>query len=641
MAARKAAGEGKKEEQASEDSEEEEEEGEEEEEEEELGCCEYDSTWEEEEEEEDAPARGRLKEAPVASGPKTPEKQSWWSPSSTWASGGQDQRRTNLLSVGFRRCKNTKRRNWMAARDMQKYRRRYPDLEETDVEEAELWNLSFYKNEIRFMPNGLFIDDLLEKWQNDYGILEENHSYIQWLFPLREQGMNWRARLLTCQEIEAFKKSKEVMDRFVRAYKLMLGFYGIDLVNEETGELRRAENWCERFENLNRYSHNNLRITRILKCLGEMGYENYQVHLVQFFLTETLVHHKLPNVLMSALDYFMFTVRSKEKRRDLVHFAWQNYKPKREFSWGPHKKLRKFKAKTLESVTSSKVEKVNDEDDKEVQLERKALAEESGAETENLKESKKRKLEMSKLSGECNGVLNSPTDIEKISCNLKECVIDQKSLGGGTVTEETSSALVSEGEDGSGANIKETETVSTVIKRRKMEELALGEDAARMSEKEDAKLIPSKDQETSCSTSDVEKTNKVCQDETKVDAAPPATNMADGKSTGEDSLVDSQTSTVNDLPPISHTMDKPPKPETTSSPEKEESVTCDSQPAVEREVDAKIGPKEESAEEKKEDDAHKNVTADLENTIAKPKETENIIEKPEETENTIAKPEGK
>lgn len=51
---------------------------------------------------------------------------------------------------------------------------------------------------------------------------------------------------------QAFRKSKEVMDRFVRAYKLMLGFYGINLVNEETGELERAENWRERFDNLNR-----------------------------------------------------------------------------------------------------------------------------------------------------------------------------------------------------------------------------------------------------------------------------------------------------------------------------------------------------------------------------------------------------
>ncbi|NWZ66365.1 OGFR factor, partial [Acrocephalus arundinaceus] len=163
------------------------------------------------------------------------------------------------------------------------------------------------------------------------------------LFPLRERGMNWHARPLTCQEIQAFRKSKEVMDRFVRAYKLMLGFYGINLVNEETGELERAENWRERFENLNRFSHNNMRITRILKCLGEMGYEDYQVHLVKFFLTETLVEETLPNVKRSALDYFLFTVRSKEKRRELVHYAWQHFKPQSSFVWGPRDKLQRYR----------------------------------------------------------------------------------------------------------------------------------------------------------------------------------------------------------------------------------------------------------------------------------------------------------
>ncbi|NXS62066.1 OGFR factor, partial [Brachypteracias leptosomus] len=163
------------------------------------------------------------------------------------------------------------------------------------------------------------------------------------LFPLREHGMNWQARPLTWQEIQAFKKYKEVMQRFIRAYQLMLRFYGIILVNEETGELKRAENWVERFQNLNRFSHNNLRITRILKCLGEMGYEHYQVHLVKFFLTETLVEETLPNVKKSALDYFLFTIRNRKKRRELVHYAWQHFKPQHSFVWGPHNKLLKYR----------------------------------------------------------------------------------------------------------------------------------------------------------------------------------------------------------------------------------------------------------------------------------------------------------
>lgn len=38
---------------------------------------------------------------------------------------------------------------------MQRYRRHYPGLEETDTEasEEEMWNLSFYKNEIPFFAS--------------------------------------------------------------------------------------------------------------------------------------------------------------------------------------------------------------------------------------------------------------------------------------------------------------------------------------------------------------------------------------------------------------------------------------------------------------------------------------------------------
>ncbi|XP_010155662.1 PREDICTED: opioid growth factor receptor, partial [Eurypyga helias] len=249
------------------------------------------------------------------------------------------------------------RRNWNAARDLQRYRHCYPGLIESEnEEEEEMWNLSFYKNEISFLPQGLPIETLLERWWDNYEILEENHSYIQWLFPLREHGMNWRAKPLTCQEIQAFKKSKEVMQRLIRAYQLMLRFYGIILTNEETGELKRAENWAERFQNLNRYSHNNLRITRILKCLGEMGYEDYQVHLVKFFLTETLVKETLPNVKRSALDYFLFTIRSKQKRRELVHYAWQHFKPRGSFVWGPHDKLLKYRPRSAKTRPHQKAE---------------------------------------------------------------------------------------------------------------------------------------------------------------------------------------------------------------------------------------------------------------------------------------------
>ncbi|EGW11059.1 Opioid growth factor receptor [Cricetulus griseus] len=233
-------------------------------------------------------------------------------------------------------------RNWRAMQDMQRYRHHYPDLADQDCN-GDMSNLSFYKNEICFQPNGLLIEEILHNWKDNYDLLEENHSYIQWLFPLREPGVNWHAKPLTLKEVEAFKSSEEVKERLVRAYELMLGFYGIQLEDRDTGAVCRAQNFQPRFHNLNSHSHNNLRITRILKSLGELGLEHYQAPLVRFFLEETLVQHKLPSVRQSVLDYFLFAVRCRHQRRELVYFAWEHFRPRCQFVWGPRDKLRRFK----------------------------------------------------------------------------------------------------------------------------------------------------------------------------------------------------------------------------------------------------------------------------------------------------------
>ncbi|XP_030068654.1 opioid growth factor receptor [Microcaecilia unicolor] len=288
---------------------------------------EYDSTWEEEEEDEETESgdEDTRSEFEQRREPVVQEKKKQY-----WSNSYQGTKRPQ--------------RNWRAARDMQQYRHHYPHLQDREDEEEPMWNLKFYKNEVKFLPNGIKIEELLTYWLEDYEILEDRHTYIQWLFPLREEGMNWHATPLTQREIQEFKMSAEVMDRLIQAYELMLGFYGIRLVSRETGEVARAENWKERFRNLNGHTHNNLRITRILKCLGEMGFEHYQASLVKFFLKETLVEGTLPNVKQSALDYFLFTIRNKQQRRVLVHYAWKHFSPRENFVWGTLKKLERFEA---------------------------------------------------------------------------------------------------------------------------------------------------------------------------------------------------------------------------------------------------------------------------------------------------------
>lgn len=110
------------------------------------------------------------------------------------------------------------------------------------------------------------------------------------LFPLQEPGVNSEAATLTKEEIQVRKKKKKspspvrsgpvqnlfrscctlshsdsspafFLQRFLgsstakehlfKSYVLMLDFYGIELSDEKTGEVKRSPNWEERFRNLN------------------------------------------------------------------------------------------------------------------------------------------------------------------------------------------------------------------------------------------------------------------------------------------------------------------------------------------------------------------------------------------------------
>ncbi|XP_056591571.1 opioid growth factor receptor-like protein 1 [Triplophysa dalaica] len=242
-------------------------------------------------------------------------------------------------SIKVRREKKTTgkcRRNIYAARDMQEFRRSCENLDGPDEPKKKHFpNLDFYSGSASSKPDGVYIDEFHKEWQGDYERLEEVHSYIQWLFPIQEQGMNWQAHVLSKQEIKFFRKNETAKQNLVISYELMLDFYGIRLVDKKTGDVERATHWKERFDNLNRYTHNNLRITRILKCLGTLGFEHYQEKLVKFFLHETLVNKMLPNVKKSVLDYFMFAVLDKKQRQDLVKYAFKHFQPKEDFVWGP------------------------------------------------------------------------------------------------------------------------------------------------------------------------------------------------------------------------------------------------------------------------------------------------------------------
>ncbi|XP_066535500.1 opioid growth factor receptor-like protein 1 [Hoplias malabaricus] len=230
------------------------------------------------------------------------------------------------------------KRSFYAAKDLYKYRHSYPNYKESR-QANEYRNLRFYLNKIPLVPDGIYVEEILTKWKRDYDKLEHNHTYIQWLFPLREQGLNFYAQELTQDEIKEFQNTREAKRRFLLAYTIMLDFFGIKLL-DKNGNVARAANWQDRFQHLNESQHNYLRITRILKSLGELGFESFKPPLVRLLLQEALVEGTLPNMRHSALEYFVYTVRARSQRRALLRFAQRHYQPPENFIWGPPKRRR-------------------------------------------------------------------------------------------------------------------------------------------------------------------------------------------------------------------------------------------------------------------------------------------------------------
>lgn len=87
----------------------------------------------------------------------------------------------------------------------------------------------------------------------------------------------------------------------IASYKVMLDFYGMELENEETGKIKRSENYKRRYkEAILESSHNLLRISRIMVCLNSTGFRRYAIQLVDHFRKEIYI----VNLQHSFLAYF-------------------------------------------------------------------------------------------------------------------------------------------------------------------------------------------------------------------------------------------------------------------------------------------------------------------------------------------------
>lgn len=205
------------------------------------------------------------------------------------------------------------------ADDTATYRAGYIGRREDESQDR---NLRWFRGEIYSAPGRLSIFDFAPDGplRGDYEFLEDDHSYVQWLFPIREQGLNPQAQPLMLHEATAIAEDKELQQRALDNYECMLDFYGMQLLSRETGEVARTEpasHCAERYANLRMYSHNNLRITRMLKFLGEVGLERLKKGFLSHAVHEIYVTKELRRCRASCRDYWAGTLRDDSERAEL------------------------------------------------------------------------------------------------------------------------------------------------------------------------------------------------------------------------------------------------------------------------------------------------------------------------------------
>lgn len=207
-------------------------------------------------------------------------------------------------------------------RDIRAFLSGYRGLTSSPQQTESSDNLEFYRNRLRCQPDGLLVEEILEQWKGDYLKLELGHGYIQWLFPIQEDGMNFAAQRLMPHEISAMRADAEVMRRIVRAYSMMLDFFGMRLQSEETGLVGRASlpgSYSARYVNLLRAPHNNLRISRILKCLSELGLEHLNAGFVLHVLNEQSEHAELNTpFIRDSMDRWWANCIRNDREREWV-----------------------------------------------------------------------------------------------------------------------------------------------------------------------------------------------------------------------------------------------------------------------------------------------------------------------------------
>lgn len=136
--------------------------------------------------------------------------------------------------------------------------------------------------------------------------LEKTHDYIQWLFPLEKpSNFNPNAPLLTEEVRAAFADpaQRTLQRNFGAAILRMLVFYGYSVGPLTPNEVSPTSEWEDKAANwLTDGNHNQMRLTRILRCMTLLGREALAKSLHHALIAAAEVHPDI--VTQRTLDFW-------------------------------------------------------------------------------------------------------------------------------------------------------------------------------------------------------------------------------------------------------------------------------------------------------------------------------------------------
>ncbi|MEE4244726.1 MAG: opioid growth factor receptor-related protein [Kangiellaceae bacterium] len=152
---------------------------------------------------------------------------------------------------------------------------------------------------------------LADIWMMTYDELEKNHDFIQWLFPLIEPSpVNPDAPTLTDDVITAGRDNQLILNNVLASFDTIAAFWGF--CRDDNNSITRTDYFGARSKSwLTHHNHNHLRITRVLKHLSLIGFDQLSINTCSFLIME-LNNAGLNIAEISAINYWLEATESND-----------------------------------------------------------------------------------------------------------------------------------------------------------------------------------------------------------------------------------------------------------------------------------------------------------------------------------------